>query len=88
MRTTIDLPEELFRQAKAQAALDGTTLKDLMARFVEQGLRRMSSRTAPRPQRSPIPVVRAATGTAIPALDNSELYRLLDEEEANRHEVG
>ncbi len=42
MRTTIDLPDELFRQTKARAALDGTTLKDLVTRFVEQGLRRGS----------------------------------------------
>jgi len=30
MRTTIDLPEDLFRQAKAHAALRGKSLKDLV----------------------------------------------------------
>jgi len=35
MRTTVDLPDELFRQAKAEAALRGRKLKDL----VEEGLR-------------------------------------------------
>ncbi|MFI4987335.1 MAG: hypothetical protein ACHQF3_07825 [Alphaproteobacteria bacterium] len=35
MRTTVDLPDELFRQAKAEAALRGRKLKDL----VEDGLR-------------------------------------------------
>ena len=35
MRTTIDLPDELFRRAKAQAALRGRRLKDL----IEEGLR-------------------------------------------------
>ena len=35
MKTTIELPDELYRQAKAMAALDGRKLKDL----VEQGLR-------------------------------------------------
>ena len=39
MRTTIDLPDPLFREAKACAALEGTTLKDLVTRCVEQGLR-------------------------------------------------
>lgn len=37
MKTTIDLPDELYRQAKATAALDGRKLKDL----VEEGLRRV-----------------------------------------------
>ena len=38
MRTTLELPDPLFRTLKARAALDGTTLKELMLRFVQQGL--------------------------------------------------
>ena len=37
VRTTVELPEELLRQAKAKAALDGRKLRDL----VEEGLRRV-----------------------------------------------
>jgi hypothetical protein len=35
MKTTIELPDELYRKAKAEAALTGRKLKDL----VEEGLR-------------------------------------------------
>jgi len=35
MRTTVDIPDELFRRAKSEAALRGRKLKDL----VEEGLR-------------------------------------------------
>ena len=35
MRTTIDIPDELFRRVKSEAALRGKKLKDL----VEEGLR-------------------------------------------------
>jgi hypothetical protein len=35
MKTTIDLPDDLYRQAKAEAALRGRKLKDM----VEEGLR-------------------------------------------------
>ncbi|HVH78219.1 MAG TPA: hypothetical protein VM782_02415 [Stellaceae bacterium] len=35
MRTTIDLPDDLFRRAKAEAALRGQKFKDLL----EEGLR-------------------------------------------------
>jgi len=35
MKTTVEMPEELYRRAKAEAALRGRRLKDL----VEEGLR-------------------------------------------------
>ena len=38
MRTTIDLPDNLFREVKARAALSGLKLKELIAQFVEMGL--------------------------------------------------
>jgi hypothetical protein len=37
MKTTIELPDELYRRAKATAGLNGRKLKDL----VEEGLRRV-----------------------------------------------
>jgi hypothetical protein len=43
MRTTIDIPDELFRRAKSEAALRGKKLKDL----VEEGLRAMVDQTPP-----------------------------------------
>ncbi len=35
MKTTVEVPDELYRKAKAMAALNGRTLKDL----IEEGLR-------------------------------------------------
>ena len=80
MRTTIDLPDELLRQVKAKAALDGLKLKDLITLYVEQGLRGapIASR---RRQRSELPVARPATGHIVPALTNAEIQRILDKEE-------
>lgn len=43
MKTTIELPEELYRRAKAVAALRGTRLKDLVA----EGLRRVIASPEP-----------------------------------------
>lgn len=36
MRTTIDLPDPLFRKAKALAALQGSSMKDLIVRALER----------------------------------------------------
>jgi len=38
MKTTIDLPDPLFRRAKATAAVRGITLKSLISNAVEQSL--------------------------------------------------
>jgi hypothetical protein len=43
MRTTVDIPDELFRRAKSEAALRGRKLKDL----VEEGLRLVVEKERP-----------------------------------------
>lgn len=44
MRTTLDLPDAVFRQLKSRAALEGVSLKDLIARLVTTGLRASADR--------------------------------------------
>ena len=46
MRTTVDLSDEMYRRAKAEAALRGRKFKDL----IEEGLRRVLE--APEPETS------------------------------------
>ena len=38
MKTTLDLPDELIREAKLRALIQGRTLRDLVADFLRQGL--------------------------------------------------
>ena len=38
MKTTIDLPDELVREVKLRALMQGRTLRDLVADFIRQGL--------------------------------------------------
>ena len=38
MKTTLDLPDQLLRQAKQRALLQGCTLKQLVADYIRQGL--------------------------------------------------
>ncbi len=39
MRTTVDLPDELFRKTKAAAAMRGSSLKQLIVRAIENELK-------------------------------------------------
>jgi len=46
MKTSLDFPDPLFRQLKAQAALQGSSLKNLVVSFVERGLRDINTTPA------------------------------------------
>ena len=83
MRTTLDLPDETFRQLKAEAALRGQTLKDFVCLLIEKGLAGGAGETMERRARSPLPVLRPRTGVTHPALGNAELESLLAEDEAH-----
>jgi hypothetical protein len=84
MRTTIDLPDDLFRQAKARAALSGVTLKDLITRWVERGLREPDDvPVAATGRQRPLPTIVPPRGRRIPALSNAEIEALLEGEDAD-----
>lgn len=88
MRTTIDLPDSVLRQAKARAALEGLTLKELITSYVVQGLQQGTgqSEAQPRQRSTPPMIARAATGTPIPALNADELAELEIQEDLEKHE--
>jgi len=88
MRTTIDLPDDLFREAKARAALSGLTLKQLITRWVERGLREADALPpAAHQRRRALPVIIAPRGRQMTALSNAEIEALLEAEDAgNGHD--
>ena len=57
MRTTIDLPDDLFRKAKARAAMQGQALKDLVADALKLLLQTPKEATAT-PRRTHFPIVK------------------------------
>lgn len=73
MRTTIELPDELFRQVKAKAAHEGKKLKELITEYVELGLQQESTIVSQDRQRSGLPVILKATGKTLPRFSNKDL---------------
>lgn len=65
MRTTIDLPDALFRRTKAVAALRGSSMKDLIVRAIERELVAKSGNQAKPSQRAKFPVVHLRSGREI-----------------------
>jgi hypothetical protein len=60
MRTTIDLPDALFRKTKAVAALRGSSMKELIIHAIEREL--ANSTSAPKRKRIKLPLVQSWTG--------------------------
>jgi hypothetical protein len=81
MRTTLDIPDELFRQAKAKAALEGLSLKDVLTRFVENGLREANPPPTTARQRSKLPVIKRRARSSVPDLTPALQARFQEEED-------
>jgi hypothetical protein len=74
MRTTVNLPDELLRQARKRAAEEDTTLTALLA----DGLRlRLAGPAAPGRRRRSLPVSRRGGGLQ-PGIDPASNASLLD----------
>ncbi len=78
MKTTLEIPDDLYRQAKVQAAQENRKMKDL----VSEGLRLvlgLTKKTKPRHLRrmnkAPVTIRR---GNVVSALSNDAMARLLE----------
>ena len=65
MRTTIDVPDALYRKTKAVAALRGSSMKDLIIRAVERELNQTDAAKA-KPRKLKLPIIQSWKG---PKLD-------------------
>ncbi len=74
MRTTVDLPDELLRQARTRAAEEGTTLTALLADGLR--MRLIAARSSHREQR-PLPTSTVGGGLQ-PWIDPASNASLLD----------
>lgn len=90
MRTTLDLPDPLFREIKTRAVQQGVTLKDLLAQYIRAGMNAPAPAIEPErnaPPAFPIPIAirRKAGAPLTPALTNAELNAILDAEDLANH---
>jgi hypothetical protein len=73
MRTTVDIPDPLYRRLKARAASEGSSAKTLILRGVERVLKekpRISSR------RVTAPIMRSKRPGTL-HLDNARIYEVI-----------
>lgn len=81
MKTTVEIPDELFRQAKSRAALEGRALKDLIIEGLEYAVARPAAARPLRKARFPI-IKSARKGRKITDEMVSKAVEQMQEEEA------
>jgi hypothetical protein len=63
MRTTVDLPDDLFRRTKALAAMRGDSFKELVVRAIETEIAgRSPAADGPAARRARLPLIRLRSG--------------------------
>jgi hypothetical protein len=73
MRTTVDIPDPVYRRLKTRAASEGTSAKQLILRGVERVLREPRRK---RGRRVKLPIVRSKEPGTL-HLDNAKIYDLI-----------
>jgi hypothetical protein len=73
VRTTVDIPDPLYRQLKGKAATEGCAVKDLILRSVKAELRNRSR--FPR-KRLLLPIVRSEHPATLD-IDNAKIFEII-----------
>lgn len=77
MKTTVEIPDELFRQAKAKAALEGIRLRDLVVRGLRLVVEQQSEST--QLHRANFPLIHSPDPTQM--VTDDDVARALAEED-------
>jgi hypothetical protein len=85
MKTTLEIPDPLFKQVKARAAIEGIKLKDLVASALTDYLSKPKG-PAEEPSKScPFPLVRGKGGHLLKQMSNRTIAELDQNEDVQRH---
>jgi len=94
MRTTLDIPEDLLRRAKAEAALRGRSLKDFVTEAIRAALRVPADFVAEGEltygdeqvvgEDCVFPLIRGPGGPVLRDLTPERVHEILEEEEVER----
>ena len=73
MRTTVDIPDPVYRRLKTRAASEGRSAKELILRGVEQVLKGNGRKSR---RRVKLPIVRSRRPGTM-QLDNAKIYEVI-----------
>jgi len=73
MRTTVDIPDPLYRELKGRAASEGRSVKELILHSVEQELKNRRGRSN---RRVSLPIVHSKRPGSLD-LDNAKIFEII-----------
>lgn len=86
MRTSNDLPDDLFREVKTRAVQEGSSLKQLVTQFMRSDLRDQAPAHVLGIQRAlpPAAIARQPDSPRVPPMSKRQLHRLLEEDDLSQ----
>lgn len=73
MRTTVDIPDPVYKRLKSRAASEGSSAKELILRGVEQVLKERQRR---RGKKIKLPIIRSKKPGTL-ELDNERIFEII-----------
>lgn len=73
MRTTVDIPDEIYRKLKVKAALEGQTVREITLRAIQREIEQPTARPV---RRLVEPILKSYAPGAI-RIDNEQIYDLI-----------
>ena len=73
MRTTVDIPDPIYRRLRSRAVSEGSTAKELILRGVEQVLKEKKTKSR---RRVKLPIVRSKRPGEL-QIDNAKIYDII-----------
>lgn len=75
MRTTIDIPDETYRELKIKAAREGKPLREIMLHAIERELG--PAEAQPKRKKLQLPIIRSKQPGSL-HLTNEQIYEIID----------
>jgi hypothetical protein len=85
MKTTVEIPNPLFRRVKAHAAMEGLKFKDVIASALSVYLNRPGPAAKNGSRPCPFPLLRGKTGPLMKEMSNKTIAELEKKEDFERH---
>jgi hypothetical protein len=85
VKTTLEIPDPLFKRVKAHAAMGGLKLKDVVASALSSYLNGTQHISKKRSKKCPFPLIRGKAGPLMREMSNDTVAKLLEEEDLERY---
>jgi len=86
MKTTLEIPDTMFREAKAKAALDGIKLKELVNSALGAYLAQPGTPVKSKATPCPFPLARGQGGPLLKQMSKKTIAKLDQEEDLARYQ--